>query len=239
MRFRILAAFLIGLGLLSCSDTPETNSILVANIKDLNKGTVYLERLQDSSLIRLDSVLVDGQSPLTLGANLDSPEVLYVHVLVDASELIDTRIPIFMESGTVELYTRLNNLQGAAVIKGSANHEKWQEYKQSMSRFTDRNLELIKALIESGKNENDSLTAAIEAQQVQLVRSKYLATINFAKNNTAYAVSPYVVLNEVRVAKNTYLDTVYNALQDSVKTGTYGKELFALINQQQEAAGDQ
>ena len=239
MRTRIFASVLMILGLLSCSEQAENNSILVANIKDLNKGKVYLERLQDSSLIRIDSVLVDGQSPLTLGTNLESPEVLYVHVLVDASELIDTRIPIFMEKGTVELSTRLNNLQGAAVIKGSQNHNKWMEYKQNMSRFTDRNLELIKALIESGKQQNDSLTAAIEAQQLQLVRSKYLATINFATNNTAYAASPYVVLNEVRVANTNYLDTVYNALQDSVRTGTYGKALYALIKEQQAAANEQ
>ena len=227
LRFCI---FLLGLiALVSCSESSNNNSFLNATIKDLNKGTVYLERLQDSVLVRIDSVAMDGQPTITLSTTLDSPEVLYLHVLVEASELIDTRIPVFMEPGEVELKTRLNSLQSAAVISGSANHEKWQEYRQSMSRYKDRNLELIKALIEAGKEQNDSLTAVIEGQQLQLIRTKYLATINFAKNNTEYAVAPYVVLNEVEVASSNYLDTVYNALQDSVKVGTYGKALQEMI----------
>lgn len=239
MRISLYACIIALIGLSSCADKSEDNSILNATIKDLNKGTVYLERLEDSTLIRIDSVAIDGQPSFSLSTSLESPEVLYVHVSVEASELIDTRIPVFMEPGIVELQTRLNSLQSAALISGSQNHQKWMEYNQSMSRYKDRNLQLIKDLIEAGKDQNDSLTAAIEAKQLQLIRTKYLATINFAKNNTEYAVAPYVVLNEVEVASANYLDTVYLALQDSVKSGTYGKALLALIEKKKAASSGQ
>lgn len=239
MKIRFGALVFLLISALACSEKSDNNSILNVNIKGLNQGTVYLERLHDSTLVRIDSVLVEQEAPITLSTTLDSPEMLYLHVSVDASELIDTRLPVFMESGIVEVKTRLNSLQAAAVITGSQNHKKWQEYQQSIRRYSDKNLELIKASLEAQQVQNDSLVNAIDVQQRQLLRSRYLASINFAKNNTAYAVSPYIMLNEARAANTKFLDTVFLALQDSVKTGTYGKALLALIESQKAAQNEQ
>lgn len=229
MKIRIVLLTFIIIATYSCSTKTDSNVFITGNVKGLNKGMLYLEKLDDTILKAVDSVQIDGEPNFSLSTYLESPEVFYIFLEIDAGEIPDTRLPLFLEPGNINVKTTLNNFQTDAVITGSANQDKYQEYLKAMERYTNKNLELIKAGLEASQRNNDSLANHLKQQQDALVRSKYLATANFAKNNNNYAVAPYLILTEVSDMSIKYMDTVYNALQDSIKTSHYGKQLEALI----------
>ncbi len=229
MKVRILILCAVVIVLASCSNKSDANVIITGQIKGLSKGMLYLERLEDSIIKPVDSVKIDGDPNFTMQTFLDSPEVFYIYVKIDVSEIPDTRLAVFLEPGTINVNTTLNNFQADAVITGSANHDKFMEYTRAMERYTNRNLDLIKSSLEASQKGNDSLVVQINKQQDILIRSKYLATANFARNNGNYSVAPYLILTEVQDMSVRYMDTVYGVLEDSIKTSHYGKQLAALI----------
>ena len=78
-------------------------------------------------------------------------------------------------------------------------------------------------------------------QYENLLKRRYLYTVNFAINNKDYEVAPYLAISEVYDANIKYLDTIYNSLTPKVKESKYGrslqeflKERRALLEQQEE-----
>lgn len=231
MKIRIVIICAVIVALTSCSKSSDANVFITGQVRGLSKGMLYLERLNDTVLIPIDSAKIDGDPAFNLSAYLDSPEVFYIYVDIDAGDIPDTRLPVFLEPGNINVNTTLNNFQTDAVITGSANQDKYKEYQKAMERYTNRNLELIKAGLEANQRQDDSLADQIKKQQDALIRSKYLATANFAKNNGNYAIAPYLILTEVTDMSAKYMDTVYGSLADSIKTSLYGKELRELIQE--------
>ena len=62
----------------ACSPSKENNTAIAGNIKGLKKGTLYLQRLQDSTLVNLDSVEIKGEAQFAFDFFLEEPEVLYL-----------------------------------------------------------------------------------------------------------------------------------------------------------------
>ena len=61
----------------SCS-VPKKDMQVEVFVKDLKKGILYLERLQDSILVAVDSVQITQEKPIVLEADLNHPELFYV-----------------------------------------------------------------------------------------------------------------------------------------------------------------
>ncbi|MBT8234704.1 MAG: hypothetical protein KJO04_00800, partial [Bacteroidia bacterium] len=70
----------------------------------------------------------------------------------------------------------------------------------------------------------------------QTTLRSYLYTVNFALNNRNSHVAPFLAVTEIPDVQNKYLDTIYNALPDSILAGTYGKRLKSLIESRKPAA---
>jgi len=213
--------------LISCAkDT--SNFTLKGNIKGLKKGTVYLQKLKDSALVTIDSLVINGDPKFELHTELDSPEMLYLKLhQYDNEEHV---VPFFAAQGVTEINSTIKNFELDTKIKGSVQQEKWEEYKKLMSRYKDRNLDLIKENFDAQKENDTSKLSSTYNKHNSLVKSRYFATINFAINNKDNEVVPFIVLSEIYDANIKYLDTVNNALTPEVKASKYGKELQAFID---------
>jgi len=222
--------FAIGCILISCN-SPKENLVLSGSVNGLVKGTLYLEQLQDTVLAAVDSVVIDGDANFVMNLYIEEPEVYFLYVSIDASELFDQRLPIFLEPGEIQVNTKLNNFMTSAQIIGSKNHDVWKEYKRYMERFSNQNLELVRSTLEAQQQQNDSLAQALSKEQDAILRSKYFATVNFAKNNGDNAIAPYLMLSEIADVNTKYLDTVYKSLTPIVQSSLYGKQLAALIKE--------
>ena len=193
-------ASLVFLTFLALSCGKEEHDLIVkASIKGLKKGTVYLKKAQDTTLVTVDSVVVNGNSQFELYSNIESPEVFYLYLDKNSAE--NDRIVFFADKGVTEIQTTLKNFVFDAEIKGSEQQKVLENYQLLISRINNRNLDLLKESFEAQKNGDSLALANYEKTQNNLIKSKYLQTVNFAINNSDSEVAPYLALTEIYNAR--------------------------------------
>lgn len=227
MNYFLSITFVL-LTLIGCTNDTEKMD-LTGTVKGLKKGTLLLQKFDDTTLVSVDSMVVDGNSDFAFSEKINSPEIYYLYVRLKDGTLIDDRIPFFAENGPVNIKTNLKQFGSSAIVSGSENNKLLSNYNKLKQRYINKNLELIEQRLKLSNNSPDSLKTAIDKQRNSLVSSKYLATINYALQNKEYEVAPYLMLSEVYDANIKYLDTVYNVLTPKVKDSKYGKELESFI----------
>ncbi|WP_373056848.1 DUF4369 domain-containing protein [Zunongwangia sp. H14] len=224
----LLLLFVISLS--ACSKK-ESNLVVNGNIKGLKKGTVYLQKIEDTALVSVDSVVIDGDPQFVLEAYIDSPQMMYLYLEKIDNSKFDDRLDFFADEGQVTITTSLEKFETAAKIVGSKNQEKLMEYRKMMKRFNDSNLDLIKANFEAQQAQDEEKLMEIDQQYDKLLRRKYLYTVNFAINNKDLELAPYLALSEVFDANIKYLDTIYNSLDKKVKKSKYGEDLKRFLKE--------
>lgn len=218
--------------LFSCSRTADLK--LTGTVKGLKKGTIYLQKLQDTVLVTVDSLIVDGDPDFEFYAELKEPEVLYLHLdKVDASGY-DDRIRFFAEPGEMNIITSLKNFESFAAITGSQNQVKMNEFLKMSIKFNSKNLDLLKASFDAQKSGDQEEIQKYDDSLQILLKSKYRYTGNFAATNKDLAVAPYLVITEIPDATIPYLDTLYGRFPKKIKSSKYGRELQKLIKVRKE-----
>jgi hypothetical protein len=210
-------------------DSAENEMRLTGEVRGLRKGDLWLQRLDDTAFVTVDSMRVDGDSAFQFSEILEEPEVYYLTMSFQDSSNVIKRIPFFAEPGEINLRTSLKNFESDLMVNGSVNQKKWDEYKELMTRFNNQNLELIEEELNAMKEGDDSLLTAIKKQQERLLKNTYLASVNFAKNNSDYEIAPYIMLTEVYDLNLRFLDTIHTSLSAKIKNSKYGKELESWI----------
>jgi len=233
-QMKKISILLLAIIALTSCNNKESNLIVNANIDGLKKGTVYLQKIEDTLMVDLDSVVVNGNANISLEAFIESPQVMYLYLKKVDNSQYDDRIDFFAEEGEVNITTTLENFVTDAEITGARNQEKLQEYRKMMQRFNDKNLELIQQNFEAQRDENEEKLIEVNKQYESLLKRKYLYTVNFAINNKDLEVAPYLALSEVFDANIKYLDTIYNSLEPKVKKSMYGKELKDFLKERRD-----
>ena len=221
-----IIALLLLVSIFSCGN--DTDKLTVTGtVKGLKKGTIYLKKVQDTVLVTMDSIIINGTSDFKLVSDITEPEMFYLYLNKNTKE--DDRISFFGDKGLTTIQTSLNNFAYDAKIKGSKQHETLEEYLGMISKFNDKNLDLTKALFDAAKD-NDTITLKkTETALKTFTKRKYLYTANFAVSHSDSEVAPYLALSEIYDANIKYLDTINSVLSPKVKASKYGKELNQYI----------
>lgn len=222
-------SLLILITLLAAACNKEIPDLTVkGTIKDLKKGTVYLKKQQDTTIVTVDSMAINGEPTFELYSKIESPEVFYLYLKESDGE--NSRIPFFADKGVTEINTSLKNFFADAKITGSSQQKLWDDYKKIMVRFNEKNLDLIKENLEAQKSRDTLQIARIQEEYDNNLKKRYLFTVNFAINNKDSELSPYLALTEIYNAQISLLDTINNSLTPKVKASKYGKELQDFID---------
>lgn len=230
MKKSIVTFFTILL-LVSCNkEVSKTNLHLTANIKGLKKGTLYIQRVVDNSLIVIDTIKIDGDSKFETDIDLKSAEMLYMFLDRGVTNSMDNNILFFAESGTMNIETNLDSYISSAKISGSKNQEKYEEYQKINSRFRDENLDMIQQKFMAMKNNNQKALDSLNVKQDNNIKRKYLFATNFAINNREYEISPYIALSEIYDINIKYLDTIQKSMSPKVAKSLYGKKLTEYVS---------
>ena len=214
----------------------KTNLQLTGTIKGLKKGTLYIQRVVDTSLVAIDTIIIDGASTFETNLQLDSPEMLYLFLDRGVSNSMDNNILFFAEPGKININTNLESYIVSAKITGSKNQEKYEEYQKINSRFRDENLDMIEQRFNAIKSNNSKMIDSLTEKQNNNTKRKYLFATNFAINNRDYEVGPYIALSEIYDINLKYLDTIQKSMSPKVAKSLYGKKLtdyVARIKKQQ------
>ncbi|RBN50265.1 DUF4369 domain-containing protein [Flavobacterium psychrolimnae] len=232
-----IIAFVTLILIASCNKNESKGNVhITGNIKGLKKGTLYIQRVVDTSLVAIDTINIDGSAAFESNLNLQSPEMLYLFLDRGVSNSLDNNIPFFAEPGNIKIETSLDRYLSDAKITGSKNQEIFEEYKKINTRFTDENLSLIEKKFNAIKNQNTKAIDSLAAKQDSNIKRKYLFATNFALNNRDYEVSPFIALSEIYDINVKYLDTIQKSMSAKVAKSLYGKKLteyIATIKKQQ------
>lgn len=216
--------------LVACQEKESTkNLVITGTIKGFKKGTIYIQKIKDTVLVPLDTIAINGQSDFTSEMDIESPEMYYLFIDRGVSNSVDNNLPFFAEKGKIHIETTLDRFTADAKITGSKNQELYDEYKYVTLRYVDKNLALIKQKFDAQIAKKPELLPAIQAQQDQVLKSKYLYTANFAVNHSDYEVAPYLALAEIPDINLKYLDTIQKSMTPKVAKSMYGKKLTALL----------
>ncbi|WP_040396303.1 DUF4369 domain-containing protein [Aquimarina agarilytica] len=230
----------IFLGLISlctnCSN--KDNTFFKGTIKGLSKGTIYLQQIQDTLLVTIDSVQVNGVSDFEFSLNLKEPDIFYLYLDKNDGTIYDDRLEVFLEPGEITFSTKLYDFERLSKVVGSENHEKFMSYKKTMQQFNLKNINLLQQNFDAHKQNDTNLIKEVETKLNTLLKTKYLYTVNFAIQNKKYEVAPYITLREISDANVTFLDTVHNSLSLKIKKSKYGKQLKALIKEQKKTTNN-
>lgn len=216
--------------LASCNKKESnTNLHLTGSIKGLKKGTLYIQRVKDTNLVAIDTIIIDGDSKFESNLNIDSPEMLYLFLDRGVTNSLDNNISFFAEPGNINIDTNLDSYIASAKITGSKNHDKYEEYIKMNTRFRDANLDLIKSKFDAGKSKNQKALDSLNKMQEKNTKRKYLFATNFVINNKDYEVSPYIVLSDIYDINFKYLDTMQKSMSPKVAQSLYGKQLTEFV----------
>ena len=213
---------------ISCAKEEQHNFKLKGYVKGLKKGTVYLQKQQDSLIITLDSLEIKGEPNFELHADLEEPEVLFLKLDKNASE--EEMIVFFADTGITEVRSTRKLFNFNSKIKGSKQQEVLEDYLTTISKLNGRNLDALKANFEASKSMDSAMNVSFGDQQNRFLKQKYSYTINFALNNRDSEVAPYLAVYEIQNTTVRYLDTIYNSLTPQIKKSKYGKLLKKTID---------
>ncbi len=213
--------------LVSCSKDTKGSMVVSGEVKGLKKGTIYLQKMKDTVLVSVDSMTLDGINLFSLSDELESPEIYYLNL--DKRE--DKTIPFFGDNGAIEIRTKLDKFIVSAVVTGQKNQQLLEEYNDMMSQYGDKNLDYIKAEFDSQKANDSIALDSIQKRLLNLTKSKYRYTANFAITNGNSEIAPYLALTELYNANVVWLDSINNSLTEEVKISKYGKKLASFIDE--------
>jgi hypothetical protein len=227
---KTIIAFVTLLILSSCNkNESNTNLHLTGTIKGLKKGTLYIQRVVDTSLVAIDTIIMDGDSKFESDLNIESPEMLYLFLDRGVTNSLDNNLSFFAEPGNINIDTNLDSYIVGAKITGSKNQDKYEEYKKINIRFRDENLDLIAAKFKASKNNDQKALDSLNAKQDNNTKRKYFFATNFAINNKDYEVAPYIALSEIYDINIKYLDTIQKSMSPKVAQSLYGKKLTEYV----------
>jgi len=217
----------------SCNTTSPTGNLQIqGTIKGLKKGTLYLQQLQDTLLVALDSIQINGDGNFAFDTTIDEAQILYLNLEKKDNNEFNDRIRIFAEPGKISVNTSWNTFDISPEISGSTSHEVFENFQKMMSRFNNKNLELIQqALSYSQEGNQKAMDSLIELNNKNELR-RYLFAINYALNHKESVVAPYIAAVEIPEANPKFLDSIYRVLPAPIANSRYGKQLKSLLSQE-------
>ncbi|QOD61883.1 DUF4369 domain-containing protein [Polaribacter haliotis] len=223
---KIIGFILIAILAVACSTKKDGNMIVQGNIKGLKKGTLYLQKMQDTALVSVDSVKVSGDGNFRLTDNVESPEMYYVTF---NGNITNKRILFFGDKGTITIKDNIELFGFNPEITGSKNQLVFNDYMKINSKFQIQSLEFVKKEFDAKRDNDKDLLEKLDKDYRNMIRRRYLYTTNFALTNADSEAAPYIALTELYNANIKLLDTINNSLSEGVKNSTYGKRLDTYI----------
>jgi hypothetical protein len=208
---------------------PQSPTVLKGEIKGVKMGKLFLLQWQDSTLVKLDSVVFDGNGQFYFPIEFTEPDAVYLGFDRGTTQSLDNNMMVFVEPGETYFESNFDQFYAKAIISGSKNHKVWEDYKKITARYTDKNLDLINARFKAIRGKNEVEIDSIENLQSKMIKRKYLQTLNFVLMHKDFEIAPFILLSEIPDTNIKFLDSINNSLSLKVKDSKYGRMLSEYI----------
>lgn len=218
--------FLILIFLTTACSQPSKTMTVNGSIQGFQKGTLYLQRVDDGRFITLDSLAMNSTTDFELGYDLEEAELLFLSFSEDINA---ERISFFADKGGTTINTSLKRFKYDAQIEGGTQQQLLDTYYKNIGRFKDQRLEAMESQLNAEKEGNQDQADSLLAVMDNITKRSYLYTVNFAINNKDSEVAPFVAVSEIYDANVKFLDTINNVLPPKIANSKYGIILEAYI----------
>ena len=211
----------------NCSNHNDEMMILDLQVEGFKKGKIYLQKINDSVLVNVDSIYVEDDSYLQFKQKINSPEIFYIALNISKN---DNRIEFFAENSDITIKSNLKKFNSDYTVTGSFNDSIYRDYQNIIKKFNYEKLDLIEKSINLTKMQKFDSVNLIENEIQNINKRKLLYSLNYAVNNGNSSVAPYIAINNFKNNDQLILDTIFRSLDKDVLESKYGKMLEKLIN---------
>ena len=201
--------------------------ILDLQVEGFKKGKIYLQKINDSLIVNVDSIYVEDDSYLQFKQKINSPEIFYIVLNISKN---DNRIEFFAENSDITIKSNLKKFNSDYTVTGSFNDSIYRDYQNIIKKFNYEKLDLIEKSINLTKIQKFDSVNLIENEIQNIDKRKLLYSLNYAVNNGNSSVAPYIAINNFKNNDQLILDTIFRSLDKGVLESKYGKILGKLIN---------
>ena len=210
--------------IMGCNSNIDNMSVS-GNVDGLMKGTLFLQSQKDSVVVNLDSMYLKGDGNFKLSTYINEPDIFYLYLDKQDGDSLNDIITFFGNKGDIQINTRLNTFDTSFEISGSENSELLNEYNSIIRKYNMQNLDLLEIFYNAQIENNQTRIDSVNSELENLIRKKYLYTLNFSITNSANEISPYIAVSQIPDANIDLLRKVYDTLPESIQDSKYGKIL--------------
>lgn len=210
--------------MVGCNSSKDNMSVF-GNVDGLMKGTLFLQAQKDSILVNLDSMYLKGDGNFKLSTYINEPDIFYLYLDKQDGDSLNDIITFFGNKGNIQINTRLSTFDSSFEISGSENSDLLNEYNSIIRKYNMQNLDLLEIFYNAQIENNQTRIDSVNSELENLIRKKYLYTLNFSITNSANEISPYIAVSQVPDANIELLRKLYDTLPQSIKDSKYGKIL--------------
>ena len=211
-----------------CCNSDQNQMTVSGKVDGLRKGTIYLQKEIDSAIVSLDSIKIRGNSNFKLNTIIDEPDIYYLYLNKDDGDSLNDIITFFGNKGEININTTLSAFDSSYEISGSKNSELLREYFSIIRKYNLQNLDLLEIFYNAQINNNQKTIDSVNEKLENLIKRKYLYSLNFSITNSANEISPYIVVSQIPDVNIDLLRKVYDTLPEDIKVSKYGKVLMEL-----------
>ena len=210
--------------IMGCNSNIDNMSVS-GNVDGLMKGTLFLQSQKDSVVVNLDSMYLKGDGNFKLSTYINEPDIFYLYLDKQDGDSLNDIITFFGNKGDIQINTRLNTFDTSFEISGSENSDHLNEYNSIIRKYNMQNLDLLEIFYNAQIENNQTRIDSVNSELENLIRKKYLYTLNFSITNSANEISPYIAVSQIADANIDLLRRVYDTLPEKIKESKYGKIL--------------
>ena len=225
MKYLLVLFFFV----FSCTKINNENHFsLSLEIEGLKKGIIYLEKISDSRMVVIDSVLYNGNKSIQFQGKIDEPEIMIISLTFE-NETVPKRFPFFVEKSNIILKTRLKDFGFKVDSKGSKNDSIYRQYLEINKKFNNEKLDVISMSLGFEKSGNKDSISLYDSKLESVNKRQFLHNANFAMRYSNHEIAPYIAITDLRESI-AILDTIYKSLGIGIKNSKYALELKTLID---------
>ena len=210
--------------IMGCNSSKDNMSVF-GNVDGLMKGTLFLQAQKDSIVVNLDSIYLKGDGNYKLSTYINEPDIFYLYLDKQDGDSLNDIITFFGNEGDIQINTRLSTFDSSFEISGSENSDLLNEYNSIIRKYNMQNLDLLEIFYNAQIENNQTRIDSVNSELENLIRKKYLYTLNFSITNSGNEISPYIAVSQIPDANVDLLRKVYDTLPEKIKDSKYGKIL--------------
>lgn len=158
---------------------------LTVSIDTLIDGNAYLQKRADGEWLKVDTALMAGGT-FEMSGQLGYPEMHYIFI-----ESLNRNVPIFLDEGEIMVSISYKD-RDASTINGSAAHDQYKKYQDSMQGFNEQMRELYRQYRVARDSGTTAEKDSIEKVLDKLYEDQQQYIKDYVFENNADVVVPYI-----------------------------------------------